>query len=490
MSALDQETESAIEAVFAERIADGVSPGSYVAVFDRDGIDFERGYGVAALGGSAPTADTLFRIASCTKSFIAATLLILRDAGRLDLDTPIDEFVPEFQPETPAGSVVRPTVRQAMTMSTGLPTDDPWADRQESITVDEFTAMLRAGVRCATVPGTAFEYSNLGYALLGQVIERVTGEPFTQAVTELLLQPLGLGAVFELPAAQGAAGPSGARGASGAPGIAAIGYRSGIDGFVELPFTGPGVFSSIGGLFASARTLIGWVRWLDAAWTSEADGPGSPLSAASRREMQQLHRVAPPRKPVEGVPSPEVLGYGFGLFVEHDAEFGPIVSHSGGYPGFSAHMRWNPRSGIGVVAFENAGYAAVSVPAGAALRLVLADDAEPLDVRPWRETLVAAMTATGLVTHWDDDIADAIFAMNVALDRPYAERAALIGAAVDSIGGFTDEPSDTGAPLCDSPDHLVWFMQGRRGRLRCEVRMGPTLPLRVQTFAVTAEPAG
>ena len=340
MSALDQETESAIDAVFAKRIADGVSPGSYVAVFDRDGIDFEHGYGVAALGGSPPTADTLFRIASCTKSFIAATLLILRDAGRLDLDTPIDEFVPEFRPETPAGSDVRPTVRQAMTMSAGLPTDDPWADRQESITVDEFTAMLRAGVRCATVPGTAFEYSNLGYALLGQVIERVTGEPFTLAVTELLLEPLGLGAVFEL--------PEDATGASSAQAAAAIGYRAGIDGFVELPFTGPGVFSSIGGLFASARTLIGWVRWLDAAWTSEADGPGSPLSAASRRELQQLHRVAPARKAVDGVPSPEVLGYGFGLFVEHDAAFGPIVSHSGGYPGFSAHMRWNPRSGIGV----------------------------------------------------------------------------------------------------------------------------------------------
>lgn len=472
-----------IDDLFQGRIDDGVAPGSFVAVFDREGVLLERGFGAAVLGGPAPTADTLFRIASCTKSFTSATLLVLRDAGLLDLDAPVERWIPEFQPVVPGGGVGKPTVRQLMTMSGGMATDDPWADRQESITVEEFTSMLRAGVRCVTVPGTAFEYSNLGYALLGQIIERVSGRSFTAAVTELILEPLGLGAVFE----------------RGEGGDDATGYRTGPDGFVELPFSGPGVFSAIGGLFASARTLIAWVRWLDAAWVDDA-APG-PLSAASRREMQQIHRVAPPRKPADGVPSPEVLGYGFGLFVEQFADHGAIVSHSGGYPGFSAHMRWNPASGVGVVAFENAGYAAVSKPASAVLALLLDERAAAAAeaasaageetagaVKPWRETLVAAMTTTGLITHWDDAIAGAIFAMNVSLDRPYAERAALIAAAVESIGGFTDEPS-SGRPECDSPDHLVWYMQGRRGRLRCEVRMTPVLPLRVQTFTVVAEPA-
>lgn len=482
MHLVEDDTEADIVRVFDDRIATGVAPGSYVAVFDRERVRFERGFGAVASAGPVPDADTLFRIASCTKSFTAAVILILRDTGRLDLDTPVDDFVPEFAPVVPGGIAARPTVRMLLTMSGGLGTDDPWGDRQESISVEEFRRLLVRGVRCVTTPGTAFSYSNLGYALLGQVIERVTGGSYVDAVTSLLLEPLGLSAVFERPEADETTTATGHR-------VRRERVADADDRFVEVPFSGPGVFSSIGGLFASATTLIGWVRWLDGAWTGDETGP---LSSASRREMQQLHRLAPPRPATDGLPPRLALGYGFGLFVEEDAELGTLVSHSGGYPGYSAHMRWHPESGFGVVAFENAGYAAVAKPAEQALRMAIAGAQASGEfpspaVRPWPETLVASMTATGLLTHWDDRVAGALFAENVALDRPLNERQALIEDAVSAVGGIAEVASGRATPVCDSPDHLVWFVEGNQGRLRLEVRMTPVVPLRVQTFAVTVD---
>ena len=477
------DTLQAVEAVFAERIAAGTAPGASWAVFDRGGVVASGGTGVVSLdpGRPAPGPDTLFRIASCTKSFTAAALLLLRDRGLLDLDAPARSFVPEFEPEVPGGLDVDPTVRMLMTMSGGLPTDDPWADREESMTREEFSATLAEGIRCATVPGTAFEYSNLGYAVLGQIVERVSGTAFIDFVTHELIEPLGLDMRFERPADAVVPLATGHR-------------RVGGDGWLALPFTGPGVFSSIGGLFASATSLATWGSWLAEASTSADRGP---LSATSRREMQQLMRVAakrhsPPAVPGAPVaPSPVVYGYGFGLFVEFDERFGAIVSHSGGYPGFSAHMRWHAASGLGVVAFENATYARVSQGAEVALALALdaADRLSPVtpSPAPWPATLEASITLSALVNEWSDAAASAVLATNVGLDVPYAERRAAIEAAWAAVGGRTAASRTPVDAECDSPDHLVWFLPGATGRLRVEVRMTPLAATRAQTFLVKVE---
>lgn len=477
------DTLQAVEAVFAERIGAGTAPGGSWVVFDRSGVVASGGVGIAALDPAqpAPGPDTLFRIASCTKSFTAAALLLLRDRGLLDLDAAASSFVPEFDPEIPGDLDVEPTVRMLMTMSGGLPTDDPWADREESMTREEFSATLAAGIRCATVPGTAFEYSNLGYAVLGQIVERVSGVAFTEFVTHELIEPLGLDLRFERPADSAVPLAAGHRRVEG-------------DGWLELPFTGPGVFSAIGGLFASATSLAAWGSWLAEASTGAERGP---LSAASRREMQQLMRVAtkrhsPPAVPgAAAAPSPVVYGYGFGLFVEFDDRFGAIVSHSGGYPGFSAHMRWHAASGLGVVALENATYARVSQGAEVALGIVLAaaDRLGPVTPAPapWPETLEASVALSALVNEWSDAAATAVLATNVGLDVPYDERRAAIEAAWAVVGGRTAESGTPVDAECDSPDHLVWFLRGATGRLRVELRMTPLAAARAQTFLVKVD---
>ena len=86
---------------------------------------------------------TAYRIASCTKSFTAAAVLSLRDDGLLQLGDPITRFVPEFSGVTlPTADSPVPTIGMLLTMSAGFPTDDPWADRQEAMTDDQFTALL------------------------------------------------------------------------------------------------------------------------------------------------------------------------------------------------------------------------------------------------------------------------------------------------------------------------------------------------------------
>jgi CubicO group peptidase (beta-lactamase class C family) len=443
---------ASIDELFERRVTQSDAPGVYYAVFTPWRVIHEAGFGVTRLGGGTPDADTAFRIASCTKSFTSATLLTLRDRGLLNLDAPITDFVPAFVPNTPENDPVTPTVRMLMTMSGGLPTDDPWGDRQEAMTRAELDAYLAGGVPTVSVPGTKFEYSNLGYALLGQVIAEVTGEPYFDVVQREQFDRLGMAST-----GYDAAVVPGDR--------LALGYRRRRGEWVELPFSDKGVFSSMGGIFSTGADLIRWVRWLMAGTTP------------SVREQQQINRAIPSADAVTS-------GYGYGLFVEHDPVWGTTVHHSGGYPGFSTHMRWNAQSGIGIVAFENATYSGVSVPASEALRRLQQGSGAPdLKPTPWPETLAMIDKVQQLARNWDDALADSIFTDNVAQDIPYSERAESIAFHLNNAGDI----DWTAPPIymsSSSPAQLTWFREGSRERLRFDILLAPTTPPLIQRITV------
>lgn len=518
MTAVTARALEAVDALHRQRVESGVAPSSVWGVFDRSGLIASGGHGDRG-DGATPDADTVYRIASCTKSVTATALLGLVAGDALSLDAPVTDFVPAFAAvrlPTPDSPV--PTVRMLLTMSAGFPTDDPWGDRQESISDAELDEVLRAGLLFDSVPGTRFAYSNLGYALLGRVVSAVTGEPFTRFATERVLRPLGLNdTVFA---------------AADARGHVVTGHRRVGDAWEALPTTGPGAFSPIGGLFSTVRDLARWGTWLAAAFDGSAPpfgadrpdptvtgtptgsatatgtgagtagGPGTdPIGTADRRAMQQAMRAIP----AEALPgSARGTGYGFGLFVEHDPFVGPIVSHSGGYPGFSAHMRWSTSTGLGVVAFENATQAKVSVAAGQALDLVLADavpaftaPSAPAAVGPrpaapgtaavLPETRAAQGAVRRLLADWSDERAATICTPNVPMDVPWDRRRAAIAQAVEAVDGdLTAEPV---AEESASPTHLRWWLPGARGRLRVEIRLAPLAAGSVQTLLVRAEPA-
>src|SRR6202522_2066211 len=160
-------------------------------LFDRGGQP-AIAYGIVA-GGGAPDANTVFRIASMSKSFTASALLLLRDAGALALDDPAAQYVPELAGWTYGSADAAPvTIRQLLTMTAGCPTDDPWGDRQQGLPITAFDELLAAGVSFNWAPGTRFEYSNLGYAILGRVLTMASGVLYDEFIRTRLLAPLGM----------------------------------------------------------------------------------------------------------------------------------------------------------------------------------------------------------------------------------------------------------------------------------------------------------
>lgn len=308
--------------------------------------------------------DRAFRIASMTKSFTAAAVLGIRYGAiparrRLDLDDPIAEYVPE------ASAPIRAiTVRDALTMAGGLPTDDPWADRLEAMTAAEFSELVTRSPLRRFAAGTGYEYSNLGYALLGRVIEEVTGRPYTDVVAEEILGPLGLeSSGFDVAALPPAAVVPGFR-------------RTADSGLEELVPTRPGAFSAIGGLWSTVPDIAAWIARLLGAATPAADGgpagergvgsagDGGPAGdaegvasldpwARALRDIQQPQRFIGIDASAGG---PSANSYGYGLHSSTDPVFGEFVHHSGGYPGFGSHMRWHPATGSGVIVFGSLTY--------------------------------------------------------------------------------------------------------------------------------------
>jgi len=472
----------------------------------RDGVLLHAaGFGARALGGAAPDERTVFRIASMSKSFTASAIMLLRDAGALALDDPADGFVPELAGWRYGAADAAPvTVRNLLTMTAGFPTDDPWGDRQQGLPIPEFRALLAGGVGFNWAPGTRFEYSNLGYAVLGLIVTAASGLPYDEFVRTRLLAPLAMTrtgfAAREFPAAE-----------------LAVGYRRGPAGWQELPYDPYGAFAPMGGVFSCVADLATWTAGFAAAFPPgrPAQGlprplPAHPLSPASRRQMQLPQAVtgwrAADRLPA-GPPGVPPAYYGFGLFVDEDPALGRVVSHSGGYPGFGSNMRWHPATGLGVIALGNGTYAAMSGLAEQLMRALLPErPGRPSSPRtalapvtpalpgggavagqPWPETLAAADAVSRLLAGWDDATADALFSENVALDRPYRERRDDLARLRDRIGPFT---ADQGRPAeSDTPAHRRWWLAGERGTVAAAIQLSPQLPPRVQSLSFALPPA-
>jgi CubicO group peptidase (beta-lactamase class C family) len=493
---IDPDVIEEVDRVFETHYARGAAPSAAWGIFAADGLQHFSSAG-SLPSGARPHRDTAYRIASCTKSFTAASVLTLRDAGRLSLDDPVTRFLPAFEAvQLPTADAPVPTIRMLLTMSGGFPTDDPWADRQESISAAQLDQLVRSGLSFEYVPGTGYAYSNLGYALLGRVVEEIAGQAYRDVIRDLFLEPLGLTCTgFDSSVADGAE--------------LALGQRWIDEAWHPLPLSGPGAFSPIGGLFSTVTDLSRWAGWLAeaflAAGPSGTENSGNtsstaqtaipePLSRASRREMQQLHRFVP------GGTHP--LGYGFGLFVEPRSDGESVISHSGGYPGYSAHMRWSATGGYGIIAFENATYSRVSMPATEACELLIRSRPKrPASV--WEATRDAQLRITELIqveVHGEadaDQLAEGPFADNVPLDEPWDRRRAAIARAAAEIGGLlpppplraSQPPSTTLAVDEESTGaaHLAWYLPGVAGRLRVEIQLTPQCPPLVQTLKVSAD---
>jgi CubicO group peptidase (beta-lactamase class C family) len=179
-----------LDAKIRASMARDVIPGVAVGVLYQ-GIEYVRGYGVTNVDYPVPVdGDTMFRVASTTKTFTGTTVMRLVEAGKLDLDAPVRRYLPGFRTADP-GVAERVTPRQLLNHTAGWLGDD----FQDEGPGDDAAARYAADLVRApqlTPPGTVFAYNNAAVALAGRVIQVVTGVPYEVAVRALLIDPLGL----------------------------------------------------------------------------------------------------------------------------------------------------------------------------------------------------------------------------------------------------------------------------------------------------------
>ena len=448
-----------------QRIAEEVAAESFCPSISwgvvADGVLAHHGSVGKLDDGTAPTADTVYRIASMTKSFTAAAVLAMRDEGVWSLDDPVARHAPEL------GTVVGPagsppiTLRQLLSMTSGLATDDAWADRHLDITANEIDTIFANGPTFAHRPNITYEYSNLGYAMIGRAIERATGKRAQQHITERFLKPLALNhTTWVQPAHDNWARP----------------YRVQDEQIVrDTPEPiGDGELAPMGGLWTTVADLAKWVAWLDSANRRE-ESVG--LSAASRREMQRVHTYIGVTT-LAGHTCP--AGYGFGLNVRDDPALGKIVAHAGGLPGYGSNMRWFAGRGVGVIGLANTFYAPMSVLTMRLLAALHEHDEVPsvpaIEAPAWES---ATQRLVDLLNKWDDATATELFEDNVILDDSFERRRAQADALLATHGRLSIVET---RPVSATNGEFDVRGTGDKIRIYMEQSPSPGAPVQVYTI--------
>lgn len=175
---------------FVEREAQRARlPGVAFAVSDRSGVLIARGHGMADPAGTPIDADTPFQIGSLTKSFTALAIVQLAAAGKLELDAPVENYLPGFR-AAGTGPAAPITVRHLLNQTSGIPVSAGFGSGSRDDRVAQLHAL--ASDHRAAAPGTAFEYSNANYELLGLIVEQVSGVSYAEQVQGAIFAPLGM----------------------------------------------------------------------------------------------------------------------------------------------------------------------------------------------------------------------------------------------------------------------------------------------------------
>jgi CubicO group peptidase (beta-lactamase class C family) len=321
---------------FAERIvAAGLAPGLGVGVAVGDWIVFEEGFGAANLAaGRGVEGGTPFYIASTTKSLTALAAALLAERGELDLDAPFERYVPGIVlPEGVApGSI---TVRHLVTLTHGLSAGGPIVVRT-AFTGDFDPATLPALLRFHPPTGAAagtFVYDNLGYNLLGMVLEGVTGLGWQDVVKREVLDPIGMRSTTARLSDLTAGSFATPHGMTPEGGFARI----------ELQKDDRNLHAA-GGHFSTAGDMARYLAVHLSGGRLEGRRvlPGSAVVATQREHVTQDRRFGPFARHAWG------MGWDVGTFE------GELILHRfGSFPGYRSHASFMPGRGVGVAVLTN-----------------------------------------------------------------------------------------------------------------------------------------
>jgi D-alanyl-D-alanine carboxypeptidase len=327
MKSIPQHTLDYIDSWLELRSKWDDTPGFSVAIAKDGEILFNKAYGVANIADKTKlTTDHVFRIASHSKTFTATSLMQLQEQDKLRIDDVVVTYLPWLEDHSDERwqSV---TIRELMSHSAGVIRDGldsmywqigrPFPDRDQLHKEILETDLI-------IEPNTRLKYSNFGYALLGEVIEKASGLPYNDYVKKNIIEPLGLKNTYpeieddmidRLP----------------------TGYsRMNInrERYV-FPHLNTRAMSSATGFCSTTEDLCTY-------FAAHIVGSGKLLSDASKKEMQRQQWEF----------TGENRGYGLGLNIDKVGNRKPI-GHGGGFPGFVTKSSVDPKDGIVVIVFSN-----------------------------------------------------------------------------------------------------------------------------------------
>ena len=316
----EEDRTAAVDSIMAEYAAPE-SPGAAVLVARHGTPLVMKGYGLAELETGRPvTPATNFRLASLTKQFNATTILILNAEGLLSLDDPIVRYLPELP-----GYAHHVTVRQLLQHISGLPDYEDYLRITHLVPVREYDVpfMIQDAESLLTPEGSAYHYSNTGYALLGVIAERAAGLPYPEVLRTRIFAPLGMdGSIAYVPG-----GPPVRERAYGYSRARVLRTWKRTDQSMTSAVLGDG------GIYSSVHDWLQWDRalntnrLLDSLTQQEAFTPGTLIDGSRTR-------------------------YGYGWMIESHRGL-RAVAHSGGTMGFTHFMIRFPEDQFTVVVLTN-----------------------------------------------------------------------------------------------------------------------------------------
>jgi D-alanyl-D-alanine carboxypeptidase len=316
--------------------------GASVGIVRDQELVWTRGFGFADIEtGRTPDEHTIYRVASNTKTFTATAIFQLRDEGKLLIDDPVVKYIPEFASVKPVkASVESVTLRRLLCHHSGLMGEAPgdYWEAREFPTIAEFLDRLPE-VELVIEPDSAFKYSNLAFALLGEVVARVSGRAYEEYVHTEILAPLGMSSsVFALTDELGPRMATGyqVRRYEDSPGIA-----------THAPLNG---HTAAGQLYSTVSDLA---KWLSLQFrTDVAERGGAQVLAGS--SLVEMHR---PQFMEPDWQSGACLPWAAARFGDQ-----VFLGHGGGVFGFLTQTRFCVQDKLGVIWLTNADGHAANLP--------------------------------------------------------------------------------------------------------------------------------
>lgn len=332
---------------FADIVDEGMSawhvPGMAVAVIDEGEVAFRQGFGATATGGGeAVDEHTLFASASTLKAMIVSGILMLADEGKLSLDDLAIKHIPELH-FGDASLTQQLTLRDLLAHRTGLPSTDFWTFGQ-AMPIEEQIRRLR-DVEPVAAPRTRLIYQNTMFEIAGLIIERVSGKPWEQFLTERLWRPIGMNETFG----------SRADIESGMTHVLPHDYLRGEVRQVDWDFL-PELADAAGSAWLSIYDMSKWAQFLLRNGVTE-DGVRL-ISEAGMQNMFEPHQLATPEDfyPTVKLTNPHWRTYGLGWF-QQDFQGRAIDFHTGSLSGLIAIIGLDREAGKAVVVLGNRDHA-------------------------------------------------------------------------------------------------------------------------------------